>query len=232
MKASHSKPIRRSLWFNKQVGESVGYAHPSEQVYKPIGLEEANLVGSLAEDGLHYPVIDIDYPCKLVKSTTPGHYHLYIDYGMSWGKYKTILMALFKAGVIQPLWYETALAKKCSFVRPPWVKKKNKPEIGLPQEPWLVVTPDNSGSNEMLNLMQKNAGLSTHDKPNGVLHYDGEWYWQGQSHSKWKDSTGLWWPAPVAILKYGYTLEGPSDDLPNCVLLPPKEKDVDATNQE
>lgn len=41
---------------------------------------EPNCVGSLLAYGkLHAPTLDVDFPCELVPSSTPGHFHRYID---------------------------------------------------------------------------------------------------------------------------------------------------------
>jgi hypothetical protein len=75
----------------------------------------------------HMPVIDLDGPHKLVRSSTKGHGHLYIDQPITWRKYKRILKALKKAGVIEYGWYKTAMNYRMSFVRAPGVTKKITP---------------------------------------------------------------------------------------------------------
>src|SRR5579872_4116295 len=71
--------------------------------------EEANLLGSycttMREGGkeveIHMPVLDIDFPCELIPSSTPGHFHLLINKAIRWPKYAELLEALASAGVIE-----------------------------------------------------------------------------------------------------------------------------------
>jgi hypothetical protein len=72
---------------------------------------------------LHAPVLDIDVPCSLVPSSTPGHYHLFIDQPMAWKKYKHLLQALASAGIIEEGFCKASVMQGHSTVRVPWVKK-------------------------------------------------------------------------------------------------------------
>ena len=73
--------------------------------------EQANCVISKLDDKLplHAPCLDIDFPCKLYESKTPGHFHLYIDRPVYWDDYKKILKAFADAGIIEEGWYEAAM---------------------------------------------------------------------------------------------------------------------------
>lgn len=86
-------------------------------------MDKANLVSSETEHGSHLPVIDCDYPIQAVPSSTPGHYHLYIDKKLSWQQYEALLNGLFLAGLIQEAWYRNALEHKRSYVRMPHIQK-------------------------------------------------------------------------------------------------------------
>lgn len=86
-------------------------------------LSEANLVSSLLPNKMHAPVIDLDGPHNLVPSSTPGHGHLYLDTPMTWRRYKTLLRALWKAGVIEEGFYRNSVRRGFSSVRPPGVYK-------------------------------------------------------------------------------------------------------------
>ena len=86
----------------------------------------ANLIGSLCRDGMHRPVLDIDLPCQLLPSSTPGHFHLYIDLPLDPGPYMELLQALADAGVVSRFYAEAAVHRGQTFVRPPWVKKPPK----------------------------------------------------------------------------------------------------------
>jgi hypothetical protein len=96
--------------------------------YKVTAEDEANLVGSLIEGardgvGLHAPVLDLDFPARLVPSTTEGHFHLYLDVPMTWRTYHDLLLALGRAGVLEPNYVAASLARRQTFVRKPGVVK-------------------------------------------------------------------------------------------------------------
>lgn len=81
---------------------------------------DANLISSETDAGLHMPAIDIDgIPVRIVPSSTPGNCHLYIDKAMDWHQYKTLLYALYEAGIIEPGYYAASVAGRMSFVRKP-----------------------------------------------------------------------------------------------------------------
>ena len=75
---------------------------------------------------LHRPVLDIDIPARLIPSSTPGHHHLYLDVDMPWDKYEALLKALADAGVIEQGYLLAALDRGATFVRLPWVGKKEE----------------------------------------------------------------------------------------------------------
>lgn len=87
----------------------------------------ANVISSEGENGLHYPVLDIDFPAYVVPSSTPGHVHLYIEKGMPWEAYSKLLIALADAHIIQEGYLEACLARRMTFVRLPWVSKEDAP---------------------------------------------------------------------------------------------------------
>lgn len=87
---------------------------------------EANLVSSALANGMHAPVIDLDYEAHLIPSGTPGHYHLYLDKEIPWAKYVTVLNAMADAGLIESGYYDSSRAHGASFVRLPHVLKKLK----------------------------------------------------------------------------------------------------------
>lgn len=80
---------------------------------------EANLVSSLCEDLTHHmPVLDIDrIPCRLVESSTPGNYHLYIDKPMTWSAYLGLLTALNRVGIIEDGYLASSKARGWSALR-------------------------------------------------------------------------------------------------------------------
>lgn len=113
----------------------------SEQHYDPateqrepvVNIHDANAVTSrttsslLSSTPMHKPVLDIDFPAKLVPSSTPGHSHLYLDRELSWPQYKKLLDVLAEVGIIQDGYADSAIKRGYSAVRLPWVKKEQLP---------------------------------------------------------------------------------------------------------
>jgi hypothetical protein len=86
----------------------------------------ATLVGSKLENGNHMPVIDLDLPCMLVESSTPGHFHLYVNKEMSFGQMLNMLQMMTDAGVVQPGFNRFTRERGEAFVRYPGVTKANE----------------------------------------------------------------------------------------------------------
>jgi len=84
---------------------------------------DAEVVSSEIGDGIHCITLDIDYPCYVVPSGTRGHFHLYIDYPLTWSKYKRLLKALARAGVVEKGYVDASIRRKHTAVRVPWKKK-------------------------------------------------------------------------------------------------------------
>lgn len=75
---------------------------------------------------LHSPVLDIDFPVRLVPSATPGHFHLYLDgLAISTPVYEDLLRALAKAGVIEKGYAEAGIRREATFV---WKPGRKPPE--------------------------------------------------------------------------------------------------------
>lgn len=108
---------------------------PAEDRF-PAPVEDADVVSSLRikqpliddPNGpeTHALVLDIDHPAWLVRSSTPGHYHLYVDVpnGIGRKNYERVLDALAVAGVIEPGYAGASKARGFTSVRLPWVKKE------------------------------------------------------------------------------------------------------------
>jgi hypothetical protein len=92
---------------------------------------DAHLVSSMVEPGVHMPVLDIDFPAQLVPTSTPGHFHLYLDIDMDWETYVGLLNALCDAGVIQPGYYANSVRRGASYARLP-EKPKHLEKEGHP----------------------------------------------------------------------------------------------------
>lgn len=96
---------------------------------KKAKLISSELKGDYQEDihgldqELHSPVLDIDFAARLIPSSTPGHFHLYLDgLHLSWEKYARLLTALAEAGVIEKGYAGAAIRRKATFVWKPGCK--------------------------------------------------------------------------------------------------------------
>lgn len=72
---------------------------------------------------LHAPCLDIDLPCRLVESETPGHFHLFVDHAVEWSTYEDLLCALSDAGILEDGYASASIERRQSFVATgPWKK--------------------------------------------------------------------------------------------------------------
>lgn len=103
---------------------------------QPCELEQANLISSevIGRPGWHAPALDIDLPCTLVESTTPGHFHLYIDHAMDLTDYLALLEALAAAGIIEWGYFFAAMRRGATFLRKPGVLKEINPATPVSDE--------------------------------------------------------------------------------------------------
>lgn len=109
--------------------------------------DDANLIASLTTNGTHAPVLDIDYPARLIPSSTPGHYHLYLDREIPWHRYQLALWALSVAGLIEPGFARAAAARKMTFARTHPTKPRVQ-QADAPTEPPEHPTTDLLGALE------------------------------------------------------------------------------------
>lgn len=95
-----------------------------ERVEVDPDLGDPTLISSACFDGLHRPVLDIDFDARLVPSSTPGHFHLYLDgLALDWERYERLLEALTAAGVIGEGNLHWAKVRGETLVRLPHVRK-------------------------------------------------------------------------------------------------------------
>lgn len=114
--------MKRTLWHTDFKGSDSSDITTLE----PATEETHNLIGSLieGETDMHSPCIDIDFEARLVPSTTPGHYHLYLDgLALHWSAYMDLLSALVDAGVIDEGYFNASEARGMTTVRPSHVRK-------------------------------------------------------------------------------------------------------------
>lgn len=102
-------------------------SRPAESVKeRDATVDEANIITSIDGESFgmyHRPVIDIDFESALVPSSTPGHYHLYIDKLIPSQDYFDLLDALAKVELVQPAVAKYARERGYSAVRLPWISK-------------------------------------------------------------------------------------------------------------
>jgi hypothetical protein len=103
-----------------------GEAWPSEPDREAASPAEASIIASRipGDENEHTVMLDLDVPARLIPSTTPGHYHLYIDVKVSWSRYQRLLHALERAGILQPGYVKASIARGYSALRLPWVRKE------------------------------------------------------------------------------------------------------------
>jgi hypothetical protein len=63
-------------------------------------------------DNIHWPVFDLDFDAALIPSKTPGHFHLYLEKALTWQKYRRLLRAFHKAGLLNDGWYKLVIKRK------------------------------------------------------------------------------------------------------------------------
>lgn len=102
-------------------------------------IDESNLIGSLVQgheahdpEALHLPVLDFDFPCELRPSSSPGHYHLFIDRPLEWAKYEKVLNVFAEVGLIQRGYEQASVARGMTHVRTRPTKPTVKPSAGGP----------------------------------------------------------------------------------------------------
>lgn len=96
-------------------------------------IEDAEVISSLMvpknseEPGPKFPrhkvILDIDFPAQLIPSSTPGHYHLYIDKEMSERAYFNLVAAFVQAGIIEQGYLGASERRGYTSARLPWIKK-------------------------------------------------------------------------------------------------------------
>lgn len=123
----------RKTYFQPDLDTNLDYSSKADRIIET-DLDRANLVSSELPNGLHAPVLDIDFGAHLIPSSTPGKYHLYLDKQIPWADYRDLLDAFYRVGMIEKGWYENAIRDKRTYVRLPHIHKPTPDtgEDGLP----------------------------------------------------------------------------------------------------
>ncbi|WP_243063227.1 hypothetical protein [Humibacter sp. RRB41] len=92
-------------------------------------IDEANAITSKTSDlgdGVHKLLLDIDLPVQVFPSSTPGHFHLYIDHPIQGFQEKVvpIIDALAAAGIVEQGYAAACRDQGFTTLRLPWVKKE------------------------------------------------------------------------------------------------------------
>lgn len=112
--------------FSKATGEFVKGEYGGTVAPRKIPVEkveDANLVSSRLANGNHAPAIDLDFPAYLIPSSTPGHFHLYLEKEMSWKDYSKLLKTLNEVGLIEDGFFKSSRHFEQTFLRLPHIKK-------------------------------------------------------------------------------------------------------------
>lgn len=93
-------------------------------------ITKGNVITSLVANNVthHKLIIDLDLPAKLVPSSTPGHFHLYVDHEIEKDAYFGLLAALVRAGLVEPGYLGASESRGYTAVRLPWIKKEAEAE--------------------------------------------------------------------------------------------------------
>lgn len=110
-------------------------------VREPSDQYPANVLVSDMGDGTHAFCVDIDIPCELVQSRTPGHYHLYIDRLLPKEDYFELLDALAKAGIVEKNYVAACRDDGMTILRlPPGHDTFEKLRAELAEDPdWMTI---------------------------------------------------------------------------------------------
>ena len=113
------KPPLAGLLYGKVEGFKRPGDYGPNNITVTTDVAKANVITSMIADDLlrHKVVIDLDLPAKLVPSSTPGHFHLYIDHAMEAEAYFKLLRALSEAGIIEEGYYTASSDQGYSAVR-------------------------------------------------------------------------------------------------------------------
>jgi hypothetical protein len=140
--------------------EDLNEAHVISSLMKRQPKDAHGFSDILIESGLnpdivetrHQVAVDVDHPVHLVESSTPGHFHLYVEipYGIEQSVYFEWLRASAKIGLLEPGYVEASIARGHSDLRLPWVTKAETPPtagplplpLPEPQQPLPIPKPE------------------------------------------------------------------------------------------
>lgn len=131
---------RLCAWVDPDImdGHTSNKSVTSQEKPPPEGKDENLIVSWLytyaevaPDKRLHRPCIDIDFPARLVPSSTEGHFHLYLDGCLiPHDKYMYLLAALASCGVISEGYLKHSTERGGTAVRMPGNYKPKAPDLG------------------------------------------------------------------------------------------------------
>lgn len=89
-------------------------------------IAEADVSGSLLDDGRHAAILDLDFDHTYVPSTESNHAHLYLNLPISKFRWFVLMCALRYAKVVEQGFFMWSLRRGQNFARLPWVKKSSE----------------------------------------------------------------------------------------------------------
>lgn len=135
---THESPLPGQVLIKvDQFSDSEGHYNPTDEKREPVtDIRAANAIASrtfeslLSSDAVHKPVLDIDIPgSALIPSSTPGHFHLYLNRELTWANYAKLLTVLGEVGLLQKGYVDASLNRGYSAVRLPWITKDTIPPV-------------------------------------------------------------------------------------------------------
>lgn len=103
---------------------------------------QPNLISSKTTTGKQKPIIDLDFEFEIKPSSTPGHYHLYLNHEISNTRFVVLMAALWFSGVVEMGYAVWSIRRMGNFVRPPGVQKQPGEETTKPAYGWLFKYPE------------------------------------------------------------------------------------------
>ncbi len=121
--SEHTNPLPGQVML-KNVEFDSGYDNLND-LDQTTDIDEANAITSrIAGDQRHKLIVDIDFPVQAIPSSTPGHFHLYIDKAIEQEELIAVVEAMADAGIVEPGYAGAVRDQKFTTVRLPWVKKE------------------------------------------------------------------------------------------------------------
>lgn len=112
--------------WSETVEAGINESSDGSLVVDPPEGKKHNLVSSRTRGGKQKVVLDLDFDASLIPSSTPGHYHLFLDKAISTSDMEIFVKACHHAGLIADGNFNQWRFNEAMFVRPPWKLKKQK----------------------------------------------------------------------------------------------------------